>query len=391
MPAACQCRISPLPLEALSLVWSKHGRKALSHADARIIAIDPDWWEQLDTTAGRAAVFCHEWAHIEGAECEDCADRRGGEHLRELGFAVRDGARTFLDQVHTRPDSALTLLEGYGYGLDDAELQARRKRQARGRPALPAAAPARATELRRPPARLAPVEVVQFSPKASPASAPQLQADIPAPPPPPTYVVDQVLAADSTPAAGDIPAPPPPPTDVVDQVLQQDQPSTPSPEPDMAVTPIPDGYFIAWHGPIPQDKGPFVDAFVTYDQAFGDFQVFAGYFDPASVGVLQTSGPHLMPAGSYGEELKAIPVRKTAPQEFAVLTTDPQLGAEVQFYTSGSVSLPAQLPPNQSQNTGSGGTPATGGGTPPAAEPASSSSSGKTLLLLALAYFLLKG
>jgi hypothetical protein len=111
-----------VPLDRIQVVWGGNavGRKALAYPAARRIEIDPAFWRSIRTVDGRAAILAHERAHIEGARCESCADRRAGEILRREGHPTpRDAARVMAGRLENRDAdrAAADLLDGYG--LDD--------------------------------------------------------------------------------------------------------------------------------------------------------------------------------------------------------------------------------------------------------------------------------
>lgn len=115
------CTFTVVPLEAIDVQWGGPavGRKALAFPARRTIYIDPAFWASLRTVDGRAAILAHERAHIEGARCESCADRRGGEILKREGMEVpRDAARALAGRLDNRDGqrAADDLLEGFGWG-----------------------------------------------------------------------------------------------------------------------------------------------------------------------------------------------------------------------------------------------------------------------------------
>jgi len=119
------CTFKNVPLEEIKVEWGGPavGRKALAFPGRRVICIDPAFWRSIRTVDGRAAILAHERAHIEGARCESCADRRAGEILRAEGTTTpRDAARVMAGRLENRDADAAAadLLEGYG--LDDVVL-----------------------------------------------------------------------------------------------------------------------------------------------------------------------------------------------------------------------------------------------------------------------------
>lgn len=117
------CSFQSVPLDEIRVEWVPHGRKALAFPGRRVIQLDPGFWRSIRTVDGRAAILAHERAHIEGARCESCADRRAGELLRAEGTTTpRDAARVMAGRLENRDADAAArdLLDGYG--LDDVQL-----------------------------------------------------------------------------------------------------------------------------------------------------------------------------------------------------------------------------------------------------------------------------
>lgn len=89
------------------------------------IWINRQWWEtKLRSFPARLYIYFHECAHLEGAKCEPCADRRAGELLKEIGLGVaRDARMAALNTLENRsPIRAQNeIAEGFGaksYGID---------------------------------------------------------------------------------------------------------------------------------------------------------------------------------------------------------------------------------------------------------------------------------
>lgn len=119
------CRLESVPLDAIRVEWGGQavGRKALAFPGRRLIQLDPVFWRSIRTVDGRAAILAHERAHIEGARCESCADRRAGEILRAEGHPTpRDAARVMAGRLENRDADAAArdLLDGFG--LDEVPL-----------------------------------------------------------------------------------------------------------------------------------------------------------------------------------------------------------------------------------------------------------------------------
>lgn len=120
--ASPPCSFHEVPLESIDVQWGGDavGRKALAYPSRRVIQLDPAFWRSLRTVDARAAILAHERAHIEGARCESCADRRAGEILRAEGTPTpRDGARALAGRLENRDGDAAArdFLEGFGLDL----------------------------------------------------------------------------------------------------------------------------------------------------------------------------------------------------------------------------------------------------------------------------------
>lgn len=109
--ASPRCVRSPVPLEELGVHWDGEavGRKAVSKPSTREMWLERSWWGSQRYADGRLVIFCHEWAHIEGARCETCADWGAGVLMRELGSPTsRDALRTLYAALDNRsPDAAM--------------------------------------------------------------------------------------------------------------------------------------------------------------------------------------------------------------------------------------------------------------------------------------------
>jgi hypothetical protein len=125
------CILSDVPLEQVVLKWGGPaiGRKAVALPIAKTIWIDPTFWGSLNYVQGRQVIFCHEWAHLEGARCESCADFRGGEHLREMGHGTsRDAQRTMRAALENRDAVRASEDVAAGFGELDRQRALRRPR-----------------------------------------------------------------------------------------------------------------------------------------------------------------------------------------------------------------------------------------------------------------------
>lgn len=126
------CTFREVPLEEIRVEWDGPavGRKAVSFPRLKLICIDSRFWDELRSVEGRAAIFAHERAHLEGARCESCADVRAGEILRREGVPTpRDGFRALYCTLENRDyeAAAADLVRGFqGYGLDDRVLNRER-------------------------------------------------------------------------------------------------------------------------------------------------------------------------------------------------------------------------------------------------------------------------
>jgi hypothetical protein len=116
-----RCQRRRVPLEELRAYWGgpADGRKAVSQPATKSIWRDKATWARIRTTQGRLALFCHEWAHVEGAKCETCADFGAGVLMRELGEpVVRDAARDFYALLENRDGAVAVrdISEGFERG-----------------------------------------------------------------------------------------------------------------------------------------------------------------------------------------------------------------------------------------------------------------------------------
>lgn len=64
------------------------GMKAAARRTEGRISVDSSFYDPLDSDIARLGLLCHEKAHLEGADCESCADRRGGQILKALGVGT---------------------------------------------------------------------------------------------------------------------------------------------------------------------------------------------------------------------------------------------------------------------------------------------------------------
>lgn len=87
------------------------GKKAASRPSEHRIWVERPFWKSLDARAPtsliaarqKLALVCHEKGHDEGAECEECADTRGGQIFRELGLPDDHAAISmFLTRIQHR-------------------------------------------------------------------------------------------------------------------------------------------------------------------------------------------------------------------------------------------------------------------------------------------------
>jgi hypothetical protein len=87
------------------------GKKAASRPSEHRIWVERTFWDSIAKLAAtpslaakqRLALVCHEKGHDEGAECEECADTRGGQIYRELGLDNDDAAvEMFLTRLQNR-------------------------------------------------------------------------------------------------------------------------------------------------------------------------------------------------------------------------------------------------------------------------------------------------
>ena len=82
------CVIHPLPVSLWPPIERDaigQGMKAAARRDEGRISVDSSFFDPLHSQIAQLGLLCHEKAHLEGADCESCADRRGGQILRELG------------------------------------------------------------------------------------------------------------------------------------------------------------------------------------------------------------------------------------------------------------------------------------------------------------------
>ena len=117
------CELVPMPLSDVSVDWDGPalGRKAVAHPPSRRIYVDRRFWDGLRTVDGRAAILAHERAHLEGARCESCADKRAGAILSAEGHPTpRDGARALAGKLENRDGRAAAADFLDGFGLDDS-------------------------------------------------------------------------------------------------------------------------------------------------------------------------------------------------------------------------------------------------------------------------------
>ena len=100
------------------------GILSASSPDEHRVYIERKFWDLLGTRARtpleaarqRFAALCHEKAHDEGAECEECADFWGGQIFREHGIDDdQDAIEMFLAHVQPREarDAAAAFHAGF--------------------------------------------------------------------------------------------------------------------------------------------------------------------------------------------------------------------------------------------------------------------------------------
>lgn len=79
------------------------GRKAASKPATGEVWIDKTYWESEPNPVARLGLYLHEIGHLEGANCEACADRRAGQWMRQLGLTDdHDAVDMFLRRIQHR-------------------------------------------------------------------------------------------------------------------------------------------------------------------------------------------------------------------------------------------------------------------------------------------------
>ena len=87
------------------------GKKAACRPSQHRIWVERSFYDSLGDRAAtpliasrqRLALVCHEKGHDEGAECEECADTRGGQIFKELGIGNDSAAvDMFLSRIQNR-------------------------------------------------------------------------------------------------------------------------------------------------------------------------------------------------------------------------------------------------------------------------------------------------
>src|SRR5438105_5009752 len=78
------------------------GKKAASNREENRVWVDRAFWEAIPDDRMRLALVAHEYAHLEGADCEECADRRGGQIVAALGVEGEPGAEMFRRMLEHR-------------------------------------------------------------------------------------------------------------------------------------------------------------------------------------------------------------------------------------------------------------------------------------------------
>lgn len=139
-----RCEIAPMDLADLPKPgWDGEaiGRKAAAIPGLGCVYLERSYWNSL-TPDARAWVYFHEVGHLEGAQCEPCADRRAGEWVSQLGLAPEVGALLAIDAglEHRPVDKALRAFHaGFGgragalpLGLEGRRVLAFDEQQAQG-------------------------------------------------------------------------------------------------------------------------------------------------------------------------------------------------------------------------------------------------------------------
>ena len=115
------CTFTEVPLEQIDVRWDGPavGRKALAYPKRKTIYLDSAFWLSVPSVVGRAGLLAHERGHIEGARCEPCADRRGGEILKREGWpTARDAQVVAIGRLENRDGQAAADELGQGFGAD---------------------------------------------------------------------------------------------------------------------------------------------------------------------------------------------------------------------------------------------------------------------------------
>ncbi len=115
------CTFREVPLDEIEVGWDGPalGKKAQAFPKRKAIFIDRAFWRSIPTVVGRAGLLAHERGHIEGARCEPCADRRGGEILKREGWpTARDAQVAALAKLENRSPAAAADALGEGFGAD---------------------------------------------------------------------------------------------------------------------------------------------------------------------------------------------------------------------------------------------------------------------------------
>lgn len=78
------------------------GRKAASQPGTGRVWVDRKFWATLPPI-GKLTIYLHEVGHLEGARCEQCADRRAGQWLKALKVDhPSQGIQTMLERLENR-------------------------------------------------------------------------------------------------------------------------------------------------------------------------------------------------------------------------------------------------------------------------------------------------
>lgn len=98
-----------------------HGKKAAANEFLNQVWVDKAFWDTIPDSRAQLGLLCHEFAHLEGARCEECADRRGGQILASVGVEGEPAAEMLARFLEHRDGAAAAanFLGGY-YGENDS-------------------------------------------------------------------------------------------------------------------------------------------------------------------------------------------------------------------------------------------------------------------------------